>query len=71
MPRSGRVGHEGEAVWRVADGLLTVESAYDTVTTQLGEMPPEVLARMTLSEMIRGLHQPGQVQGLPRVQGEA
>ena len=51
--RSGRVGHEGEAVWRVgSDGLLTVESAYDTITTQLGDMPPEALARMLLAEMI-------------------
>lgn len=61
--RSGRVGHEGKAIWRVAEGLLTLESAYGTVTTQLGKMPPEALARLLLSEQI--------AEGLPRPRGEA
>lgn len=63
MRRKGRVGHEGEAAWRVRDGLLIVESAYGTKCTQLGEMPPDALARLLLSEQI--------VEGLTRGDGAA
>jgi hypothetical protein len=63
--RPRKFGHHGEATWVVADGLLTVESAYGTITTQLGghEHTPELLARLLLNELI--------AEGLTRGDGAA
>ena len=54
MRRKGYVGHHREAEW-VLEGhppLLRVTSAYGEKVTQLGEMPPQLLARLLLSELI-------------------
>ncbi len=63
--RPRKFGHHGEATWVVADGLLTVESAYGTKSTQVGghEHSPELLARLLLNELIE--------EGLPRGAGGA
>ncbi len=55
----------------VADGLQTIESCCGDITTRLEEMPPEALARMLLSEMIAGVHEPGPVEGLTGAHGAA
>lgn len=69
MPKTGRVGHEGEALCRLSDEIVAVRSAYGNKSARLGHLSPEWLARQLLSEMIGG--GPGQVRGVPRSDGAA
>ena len=49
------VEHEGKpytASWRVENDMMIVSTADCTKSTQLGDLPPESLARLMLSEII-------------------
>ncbi len=49
------VAHEGKsytASWHVEKGVITVSTASGRKSTQLGDSPPESLARMMLREAI-------------------
>ena len=41
------------AEYFVEDGMITVTAAHGHKTTQLGDTPPEVLAKMLLGELIK------------------
>ncbi len=49
------VAHQGKtymATWHVEKGVITVSTASGRKSTQLGDSPPESLARMMLREAI-------------------
>lgn len=47
-----RNGKTYTATYRVEKRMITVSTAFGRKSTQLGSSPPEILARITLGEMI-------------------
>jgi hypothetical protein len=47
-----RAGRTYSGTWRVERGLITVTTAHGQKTTQLGDSPAEVLARIMLGELV-------------------
>jgi hypothetical protein len=48
----GGIKHQG--TYYVQDSLLRVQSEHGTVATQIGGLPPEAIAKLLLSELVRG-----------------
>jgi hypothetical protein len=44
----------GKASWAVIGGVLHVRSALGEKTTQVGNVPPEILVRLLMSELAQG-----------------